>query len=258
MYSQPRLRRKFQIVCNSSPNRGARVASVSRDDDNESRVMAWNLGSHRSAELVALSGCGSPRVALAIPELDWDALTPRLVLREAIRHRVIGLAVTAPRAGLLPPNVREGLATAHRDATLRAMTQAADLRALLDHFADARVPVLMMKGQAFSAAVYGDWAVRGVSADADFLVPPQRLEAAHAVLTRLVMRVVSTVDGSRRWLAGSGAITIGFTTKEATRLRTSSASICIGDPCLGPPHGRGANRCGSGGPRLSYTGVPSR
>lgn len=160
--------------------------------------MAQNLSPNRSAELVALSWLLADRLglALAIPEPDWDTLAPRQVLREATRHRVVGLVVTAPRADLLPPNVREGLATAHRDATLRAMTQAADLRALLDHFADARIPVLMMKGQAFSAAVYGDWAVRGVSADADFLVPPQRLEAAHAVLTRL--GYTSSLDHGRK------------------------------------------------------------
>lgn len=69
--------------------------------------------------------------------------------------------------------------------TLRAMSQAADLLLLLHRYETAGIPLLLVKGQAFSSMVYGDWTARGVSADADFLIPPDRIAEAHRVMLDL-------------------------------------------------------------------------
>lgn len=131
-----------------------------------------------------------------MPEPQWSALNPQHLVHEAIRHRVVGLVLTAPGAANLPTPARDALIDTHRAATLRGMAQAADLLILLNSFAEAQVPLMLMKGQAFSTLVYGDWTVRGVSADADFLIPPGRLKDAHNVLVQL--GYLSSLDRGRQ------------------------------------------------------------
>ena len=141
----------------------------------------------RSAELLAISWLLARRQGLRpfTPEPDWANLDSLRVCAEARRHRSVGLILSAPDRELLPSDALASLARIYRQSTLSAMAQASDLQRLLDGFDAAGIPCLLAKGQAFSALVYGDWALRGVSADADFLIPPDRIGNAHRVMLGL-------------------------------------------------------------------------
>ena len=141
----------------------------------------------RSAELLAISWLLARRQGLRpfTPEPDWANLDSLRVCAEARRHRSVGLILSAPDRELLPSDALASLARIYRQSTLSAMAQASDLQRLLDGFDAAGIPCLLAKGQAFSALVYGDWALRGVSADADFLIPPDRIGNAHRVMPGL-------------------------------------------------------------------------
>lgn len=141
----------------------------------------------RSVEVVALSWILARRVGL--PPLEaapvWSALDGERFVSEAVRHRVVGLTSSAPDVELLPASVLRLLLARNRILTMRAMSQAASLVPLLDSYQAAGIPLLLLKGQPLSAALYGDWAARGVSADADFLIPPDRIAEAHHLMLGL-------------------------------------------------------------------------
>ncbi len=118
-------------------------------------------------------------------EPAWSALDAGGVVSVASRHRVIRLTLTAPEAARLPTAALRQLVARNRIQTLQAMSQAADLMVLLDAYTAAGIPLLLIKGQAFSSLVHGDWTARGVSADADFLIPPERIAEAHRVMLKL-------------------------------------------------------------------------
>lgn len=141
----------------------------------------------RNAELLAISWVLARRQRLrpVTPEPEWAKLDSTRICAEARRHRSVGLILSAPDRGLLPSDALTTLALIYRQSTLNAMAQAADLQRILNRFEAARIPALLAKGQAFSSLVYGDWAVRGVSADADLLIPPKQIGNAHRVMLGL-------------------------------------------------------------------------
>lgn len=135
-----------------------------------------------TAVLASLVGAPQPRVSAT---LDWSSLDLTEVVAAASRHRVVGLVVSAPEAERLPTQAVAALRQRHRQQLLRAMRQAAQLTHLLHAYREARIPLLLLKGQAFSQQAYGDWAARGTSTDVDFLVAPQAIGAAQEVMLKL-------------------------------------------------------------------------
>lgn len=139
------------------------------------------------AELRAVSSILALRVGLTVThsEIAWETLEPQVVVEAAARHRVVGLLLTSPAVALLPERATHALGTSARRQALLGMKQAEQTRRLVSAFSASRVRYLVMKGQAFSTVVYGDWLVRGVAADLDLLIMEDSVEAAHILLTGL-------------------------------------------------------------------------
>ena len=141
----------------------------------------------RSEPLLALSALMARRVGLMWDqaEPDWANLDAQDFGATASRHRVVGLALQSAKTELLPRSALMALEQRWRLESMRAMRQGSDLLRLLDSYDNAGIPVLLIKGQGFSELVYGDWTVRGVASDADFVIPPSDVAEAHRVMTKL-------------------------------------------------------------------------
>jgi hypothetical protein len=83
---------------------------------------------------------------------------------------------------MIPPGVRDALATAYEGSAIRSAILLTELEAALDRLAQAGVSVLLLKGAALAEALYGDPALRPMC-DLDLLVHETDVGLALAVLT---------------------------------------------------------------------------
>ena len=107
--------------------------------------------------------------------LDWDRVVALTVRERA--HAALWRRVSAAGADAVPPEVREGLRRLGMVAAFRQGRLEGCLAGALDVLAEADVPVLLLKGAALAAGVYGSFAERPM-ADLDLLVPADRAEEA--------------------------------------------------------------------------------
>lgn len=135
------------------------------------------------AEIVAQDAGGrrddDALVRLVAAVADW----PRLEAG-ARRHRVVApvaRALARLPAGMVPADSLARLNALARGQALAGLAQLAELRRLLDLFAAAGVPVLVLKGLPLSQRLHGGIAHRGVG-DMDLLVAPDQFSRAHDLL----------------------------------------------------------------------------
>ena len=122
-----------------------------------------------------------------------------------MRHRVAEL-LYAQRDGLgLPAEFGTGLvdalAAVHSDARRRVAIQLLEIGRLLELFAGAEVPVLVLKGPALALQSAGDVVARGYG-DIDLFIAPESVETAHVVLAEHgwePRRWGSAIPGSWAW-----------------------------------------------------------
>ena len=110
---------------------------------------------------------------------DW-----KLIVAGARRHRVSSLVLAGLRAchGLqLPANVLVELQQLSLANVRRGLVQAAEIGRLCQTFADARIPVLALKGEALAVQLYGETGWR-TARDIDLLVDPAQFGRAQAAL----------------------------------------------------------------------------
>ncbi len=117
------------------------------------------------------------RLAAAGPR--WDAL-----VRGARRHRVAAAVLRGLQAcgtPHLPDDIANRLRMLSVANARRSLAQVAELRRLAQLFAAAGVRVLVLKGAALAAQLYGDAGAR-VARDIDLLVDPDQFACAQDVL----------------------------------------------------------------------------
>lgn len=156
------------------------------------------------AERELLIGCArlelSPGLRARLQELATAPIRWDRVLDAAGRHGLIALLHThlkavAP-AGAIPGGVRRALFGAFHRGVTQALRQERELRTLLDAFAAAGVPVVVLKGHDLAERVYGDRRLRW-SADLDLLVRRGDLDRARAVLLAEGYRVAPAILSER-------------------------------------------------------------
>lgn len=119
--------------------------------------------------------------ALAANVRDWSA-----IVRGARRHRVAPAVLAgfvACASPQVPADVIARLRQLSVGATRQSLAQVAETSRLAKLFAEAGVRVLVLKGAALSAQLYGEPG-RRTARDIDLLVDPGQLVEAQAVLTR--------------------------------------------------------------------------
>ncbi len=119
------------------------------------------------------------RTLLAQEQIDWD-----VVLEQAQRHRVWLLVhrhLCGPLAGAVPDAVRRRLASHARTTAFHNLTRTQELLQLADQMEAAGIPVLVLKGPALGAQVYGGPALRQFG-DLDVLVPRNDADRAQHLL----------------------------------------------------------------------------
>ena len=110
---------------------------------------------------------------------DWQCL-----LDGARRHRVAAALLAGLQAGNrrdIPGKVVGELRDEARSAAMASLAQAREVARLTQLFSRAAVPMLVLKGVALSAALYGDPAQRHPR-DIDLLVSPESFDRAEALL----------------------------------------------------------------------------
>ena len=111
---------------------------------------------------------------------EWAEL-----LAEAKRQRIVNLVFDRIRAcGLsarLPESARAGFARSARGAVQRGLRLHAELASMLDAFAAAALPVILLKGAYLGSTVYRHPGLRDM-ADLDLLVPVPRLKEAASLV----------------------------------------------------------------------------
>lgn len=120
-------------------------------------------------------GDGGFRAVVEREAVDWDAVLA-LALRDRA-HAALWKRVSACGGALVPAGPRERM---RRLAAVAAFRQGRLERLLadaLDALAAEGIPVLLLKGAALAAGVYGSFAERPM-ADLDLMVPPGRADAA--------------------------------------------------------------------------------
>jgi len=147
---------------------------------------------------VAAASAVTPEFALAVACAAWPPSARRVAavraacdrgidwpgfLRTITRHRIVGLADEALRAageGLPDTIARQLAAAADRQARRNLGFAAAALR-LRARFDAAGIPIAFIKGGPLALLAYGRLELRHAK-DIDILVPPDRVEAASALL----------------------------------------------------------------------------
>lgn len=114
----------------------------------------------------------------------WHELDATLV-DVLVRHHAVTLAAESPDLDRLPGDVRLAVARRSRHETLLGLRHSAVLQEVTTNLRNANVDFLTIKGHAFSAAVYGNWASRGASADLDLLVSPRGVRVAEMALSEM-------------------------------------------------------------------------
>ena len=132
--------------------------------------MTRDLPAEARLHLAAAMGpAGDGRFRASLPgTVDWDTL-----LAMADRDRAYGALwqrVEAAGEDAVPADVRERLGRLARVAAFRQGRLEARLADALDALAEERIPVLLLKGAALAAGVYGSFAERPM-ADLDLMVP---------------------------------------------------------------------------------------
>lgn len=151
-----------------------------RDGDDASTTgLALNFVSSLLADRVSVPG------PLPVEAIDWQRVSTRSVVEVASAQRVSGLLLTAPAASLLPADLRAVLGARQRSAALRSMRQLADLARILPALTSSGVDTMVIKGLPLSAQLYGEWSIRGSSADIDLLIDPNDLTRADSILVAM-------------------------------------------------------------------------
>lgn len=148
-------------------------------DEEAGTLMAADLpGEMRFLLRVVAAGFGAVAPA-ADAGLDWHRLVAWIR-----HHRLEPLLEPAlnPAAGV-PDPWREELRTLHRNARMRSMRMAAEAARLGAAFAGAGLEMLVVKGPALSAQLYGD-PCRRFCRDLDLLVRPADEASARALLAQ--------------------------------------------------------------------------
>lgn len=162
-----------------------RGISATRDSSGDIKI--GMTGEPLSAEILLVAACcrwppSQPRDAAirdaAAKVADWDGF-----LRIVARHRVGGLVHNAlSAAGVeLPSQVTERLASRAEEIARNNLFLVGELARLQRAFDAARIPVLVLKGAPLAQFAYGSFTVKE-SRDIDFLLPPDRAEAALKLL----------------------------------------------------------------------------
>jgi hypothetical protein len=130
---------------------------------------------------------------------------PDDLVAAAVRHRVVDL-LFARRDGLalaaeLGSDHLAALGAVHAETRRKVALQLLELARLLDLFARAEIPVLVLKGPALAIQSAGDAAARGYG-DIDLFVAPGSVEASHLLLAEHgwePRRFGSAAPGSWAW-----------------------------------------------------------
>jgi hypothetical protein len=132
-----------------------------------------------------------------VPSLDWP-----LFLRVARFHRVQGLAWTAlgTLGDLVPPEVRDELASDATAIVASNLRLAAECQRLQAAFADSGIAVLFFKGLTLGAIAYGTIATKA-GVDIDLLSNPNDLEAAAQLLRGNGYRIAAPASANSQRLA---------------------------------------------------------
>lgn len=138
--------------------------------------------SERKAVLLALTGPALPMPALSPDEADWQAIDDM-----AVQHRLRPWLHHRTRGGLegiaVPPAITAAWRDSYRDAAIGALTAQAALVRLATAFAEARVPMVALKGARLAFFDYPEAALRPMR-DLDLLVAPSDMPAAVEALAR--------------------------------------------------------------------------
>jgi hypothetical protein len=115
-------------------------------------------------------------------DVPWEA-----VKAVALRHRVAGPLYdrTISHPGLFPEHITRWLRLVHSARCLRWGRRSDEVGRLLNALAAARVAVLLVKGWALAAVLYGGEMGRRIAKDLDIVVEPSQAERCRQVLARL-------------------------------------------------------------------------
>ncbi len=138
------------------------------------------------AGLMALMACvsGAPREDKApwfthMTTADWQRFVSL-----AFAHRLAALAyreLRAAPADVVPPEVVAQLKGVYENTLTTNVLLYDRLKRILKAFAQADMPVLLLKGAIFAQTLYPSIATRPMG-DLDLVIPPDRLEDAEAIL----------------------------------------------------------------------------
>lgn len=117
--------------------------------------------------------------------VDFDALFSAASYH-AVRPRLAPLLTLGTASALTQP-LGDALGQFEREHVARALAMTAELVHVIDLFSKAAIPVFTFKGPALAQQLY-DGLARREYVDIDLLVPPDRAEAAKAVLASIGYR----------------------------------------------------------------------
>lgn len=126
---------------------------------------------------------------------DW-----RAVVEAAQRHRLVPLVFASLQncgSGLVPPEFIAELRRQTMGDVARSLAQIAEIDRLLRAMAFAGIRVLVLKGVALSAQIYGDPGLRSAR-DIDLLVAPEKFSDADRVLVDAGYQCHSTTRSPRQ------------------------------------------------------------
>jgi putative nucleotidyltransferase-like protein len=154
------------------------------------------------AALVLERGTSAPLVTSPV---TGDLVGAADLLRAAARHRVTAL-LHAERDGLqlardFGPDLVDALEAAHLQTSRNVALQLLEIRRLLEMFAEAGIPMLVVKGPALAVQSAGSVTARGYG-DIDLFIAPEWVEASHLLLADhgwQPRRWGSAVPGSWAW-----------------------------------------------------------
>jgi hypothetical protein len=110
--------------------------------------------------------------------LDWDRF-----LHLAMRHDVMGLVHDGLRRAQIavPSRIAQAIRIEAEAALRQTLALTAEAARLQSLFAEAKVPIMFIKGITLAILAYGRLGMRN-SMDVDFLVPPESLSKAIAIV----------------------------------------------------------------------------
>ncbi|WP_040952948.1 nucleotidyltransferase family protein [Gorillibacterium massiliense] len=117
-----------------------------------------------------------------LADIDWNSFI------QLVRHHRIGpylyAAIKPIGEGIIPEEVRQTLAMEAKMNMFQMLQLTGEVEKVTESFQAAGIRSLLLKGPALAKALYGDISLR-ISGDIDILIPVEKIEEAHKVLTDL-------------------------------------------------------------------------